>query len=271
MQPWRLASLYIGTFVLTFALLSCGVSSTVQSPQSTPPTQPPPAAHSNPTPAGATVIDNIEDANKWLTCGACGNDGGTGAIADYSATVGVASPSEDGSATRFSIAASVPYTNGYFYQVQSPIHAQIDLLQYEFDLYIPSGSENAPQALEFECQQILNGSIYNFSWQANYTMNVWRIFNYGAKAWESTNLPFQRFTSGTWHHIVAEYHNDAASHSVFHDALTVDGVRMPVNIRHDAFPSGAVNDQFTNAFQLDSNSVPLPYNVFLDRMKVTYK
>ena len=72
-------------------------------------------------------------------------------------------------------------------------------------------------------------------------------------------------------HIVAEYHNDVASHSVFHDALTVDGVRTPVNIRHDAFFSGAANDQFTNAFQLDSNSVPLPYSVFLDRMKVTYK
>ena len=85
------------------------------------------------------------------------------------------------------------------------------------------------------------------------------------------NVPLQRFTPGTWHHIVAEYHNDVASHSVFHDALTVDGVRTPVNIRHDAFFSGAANDQFTNAFQLDSNSVPLPYSVFLDRMKVTYK
>src|SRR5213082_3477419 len=97
------------------------------------------------------------------------------------------------------------------------------------------------------------------------------FFNYGAKVWESANVPLQRFTPGTWHHIVAEYHNDVAPHSIFHDALTVDGVRTPVNIRHDAFFSGATNDQFTNAFQLDSNSVPLPYSVFLDRMKVTYK
>lgn len=217
------------------------------------------------------MIDNIEDANQWLTCGACGNDGGGGAVANYSATVGMASPSEDGASTRFSIAATVPYTNGYFYQVHNPIHAQIGALQYEFDLYIPTGSENAPQALEFECQQQLNGWIYNFAWQADYASNEWRIFNYGTKVWETAHLPFQRFTPGTWHHIVSEYHNDVASHSVYHEALTVDGVRTPVNIRHDAFQSGDANDKFTNAFQLDSNNAPLAYSVFLDRMKVTYR
>jgi len=271
LRSWRVVSSCVGIFLLVLALASCGSPSAVQSAQPISSAQPATALPSNPIPAGATAIDNIEDIDKWLTCGACGNGAGTGAIANYSAAVGMASPSEDGSATRFSIAASVPYTNGYFYRVQNPIHTQINFLQYEFDLYIPSGSENAPQALEFECQQALNGWIYNFSWQADYASNTWRIFNYGAKVWEPANLPLQRFTPGTWHHIVAEYHNDAASHSVFHDVLTVDGVRMPVNIRHDAFLSGDANDQFTNAFQLDSNSVPLPYSVFLDRMKVTYK
>jgi hypothetical protein len=234
----------------------------------------PPSANpapANPAPVGATVIDNIEDANQWQTCGACGNDGAGGPTASYSVTVGMASPSEDGSSTRFAIAASVPYTNAYFYQVQSPIRGQIDLLQYEFDLYIPAGLENAPQAIEFECQQQLHGWIYNFSWQADYASNMWRIFNYGAKTWEPANVPLQHFTPGTWHHIVAEYHNDAASHSVFHDALTVDGVRAPVNIRHAAFFSGDANDQFSNAFQIDSNSVPTAYRVFVDRMRVTYK
>jgi hypothetical protein len=217
------------------------------------------------------VIDNIEDVDQWLTCGACGNDGGGGVVADYSVKVGIPFPSEDGSSARFSISASVPYTNAYFYQVHNPIHSQISFLRYEFDVYIPAGSEDAPQAIEFECQQALNGWIYNFAWQADYPSNQWRIFDYGSKVWESTNLPFQRFTPGTWHHIVAEYHNDPASHSVFHDALTVDGVRMPVNIRHDAFFSGDGNDKFTNAFQLDSNSVPQAYSVFVDRMRVTYK
>ena len=271
MHPWRLVSLCVCILLLTFTLISCGGSASVQSAHSTAPTPPTPPGPPTSTPSGATVIDNIEDVNSWLTCGACGNDGATGAVANYSATVGMASPSEDGSATQFSIAATVPYTNAYFYRSHNPVQAQINFLQYEFDLYIPSGSENAPQALEFECQQKLSGWIYNFGWQANYTLNDWRIFNYGAKQWESASLPFQHFTPGTWHHIVAEYHNDLATHSVFHDALTVDGVRTPVNIRHDAFFAGSINDQLTNAFQLDSNVRAEAYSVYVDRMKVTYK
>jgi hypothetical protein len=216
------------------------------------------------------VINKVEES-PWLTCGNCGNTGATGATAAYSDTLGIATPSEDGSSTQFSIAASVPFTNGYFYQKHTPVTTQINALTYAFDIYIPSGSENLPQGIEFECQQILNGWVYNFSWQALYTGNVWRIFDYGLKRWDASGLAFTRFTPGTWHHIVAEYHNDTVAHTVLHDALTVDGVRMPVNITHNAFFSGAVNNQFTNAVQLDSNSTPAPYSVFIDQMKITYQ
>lgn len=216
------------------------------------------------------MIDHVEES-PWLTCGACGNNGGTGPVAAYSDTLGIATPSEDGSATQFSIAASIPYTNGYFYQSHTPVARQIGALTYQFDLYIPTGSENLPQAIEFECQQVLNGWVYNFSWQALYPSNQWRIFDYGLKQWDATGLTVTRFTPGTWHHIVAEYHNDTVAHTVLHDALTVDGVRMPVNITHNAFFSGAVNNQFTNAVQLDSNSTAAPYSVFIDQMKITYQ
>src|SRR5262249_38955682 len=78
-------------------------------------------------------------------------------------------------------------------------------------------------------------------------------------------------TPGTWHHIVADYHNDTTAHTVIHDALTIDGVRIPVNITHNAFFSGAANNQFTNAVQLDSNSTPAPYSIYVDGMKITYR
>jgi len=256
--------LFVAILLLTSGLISCGGSS---SPKNTLAFQPPDAAGSSPT--GTTVIDNIE-GNKWFTCGACGNDGGAGAIADYSATVGVSSPSEDGSSTEFAIAATVPYTNAYFYQDNAVVQKQFDYLAYEFDVYIPSGMQNLPQALEFECQQRLDGWTYNFGWQANYGENTWRIFNYGAKRWEESGLTFQQFSPGSWHHIVAEYHNDASTKSVFHDFLTVDGVRRAVNIRHDAVHEGAGNE-FSNAVQLDSNLNPDPYRVYVDKMKITYK
>jgi len=276
LRTWRIAHCCFLMLAITFALVACGgksaSSSTTTSALPAPSPTPNPAPSPSPTPgtASSTVIDRIEES-PWLTCGNCGNNGATGPTAAYSDTLGIATPSEDGSATQFSIAATVPFTNGYFYQKHAPVPTQIGALTYEFDLYIPTGSENLPQAIEFECQQILNGWVYNFSWQALYPGNQWRIFDYSLKQWDSTGIAFTRFTPGSWHHIMAEYHNDTVAHTVLHDALTVDGVRIPVNITHNAFFSGATNNQFTNAFQLDSNSVAAPYSVYVDKMKITYQ
>jgi hypothetical protein len=216
------------------------------------------------------VLDNVEDTKNWLTCGNCGNSGATGPTANFSVTPGIASPSEDGSSTQFSIAATAAFSNAYFYLEHTPVASQINALTYEFDLYIPQGMETAPQAIEFECQQIIGGFVYNFGWQALYPGNIWRIFDYGLKQWDPTSVAFAGFTPGTWHHILAEYHNDIANHVVFHDALTVDGVRYLVNAVHNAFNAGG-RDQFTNAVQLDSNSSATPYSVYVDKMRITYR
>jgi hypothetical protein len=282
MRIWQAAQTCSAILALSLLLASCGGSgssstsaSSLPSTNATPTPSPTPGTAPSPSPtptptSAATVIDKVEQS-PWLTCGNCGNTGATGATAAYSDTLGIATPSEDGSSTQFSIAATVPYTNGYFYQKHTPITTQIGALTYEFDIYIPAGSETLPQGIEFECQQILNGWVYNFSWQALYPGNQWRIFDYGLKRWDATGLSFTPFTPGIWHHIVAEYHNDTVAHTVLHDALTVDGVRMPVNITHNAFFSGAVNNQFTNAVQLDSNSTAAAYSVFIDQMKITYQ
>lgn len=277
MRLCRFALSVFAVFVLTFVLVSCGGKASDLSRQAPSvsasgggsPSGGGSTGGGGSTPSSATIIDNIED-NDWLTCGACGNNNGTGPVAGYSATTGIGSPSEDGTSTQFMISATVPFTNAYFYQQHNPVRTQFAQLTYEFDLYIPNGLENLPQAIEFESQQQLGGWVYNFAWQADYASNSWRIFDYGAKRWDSTGISLKRFSPGTWHHIVTEYHNDTNTHSVFHDAIAIDGVRTPVNIRHNAFFSGS-GDQFTNAFQLDSNGIPNPYRVYVDKMKITYQ
>lgn len=216
------------------------------------------------------VWSRIEEMTSWQTCGNCGNTGATGATANYSMSRGITSPSEDGSATKFSISGPA-YKNGYWYIPQYPAPSTgLQYLVYQLDLYVPSGYQNAPQAIEFECQQALNGWTYNFAWQAEYTTNVWRVFNYVARKWEATTISLQHFTPGTWHHIVAEYHTDPVKHVVYHDALTVDGVRHAVNLVHSALNTGESN-YLTNAFQLDLNGSGTPYYVYVDKMSVSYR
>jgi hypothetical protein len=276
---FRYFALSVFTILFTIIITACGGSPTAstKTPATTGPGSslapgaPTPVATPTPAPsAGTTVLDNVEDTRTWLTCGNCGNNFATGPTAGYSFTPGITTPSEDGTSTQFSITATVPYTNAYFYQEHTPVSSQINALTYEFDLYIPPGMESLSQAIEFECQQVVGGWVYNFGWQAEYGPNIWRIFDYGLKRWDSTPVTFTPFTPGKWHHIMAEYHNNLTTHTVYHDALTVDGVRYPVNITHAAFNSGG-RDQFTNAVQLDSNSSAKPYSIYVDRMRITYR
>jgi hypothetical protein len=215
-----------------------------------------------------TVITRIEEQTSWQTCGACGNSGGTGVVASRQLIRGITTPSLDGSSTVFSIGGKyTPYKNAYWYiSHQAPSHA-FKSLRYEFDLMIPLVSASAPQAIEFECQQRVNGRVYNFAWQADYASKRWRVFNYTLRKWEATSVPFARFTPNVWHHVIAEYH--AESSIVVHDALTIDGRRTILGLRHASKASNNPNE-FTNAFQLDLNGSSTPYKVYVDNMTVTY-
>jgi Bacterial Ig domain len=217
-----------------------------------------------------TVYSRIEEQSEWQTCGNCGNSGATGSTATYSMTRGISSPSVDGSSSLFSIGGPYPYKNGYWYISHSPgPSTPVQYLRYEFDLYVPSSYVNAPQAIEFECQQQANGYVYNFAWQANYAGNQWRIFDYVLRQWDSTGIALTRFSGNTWHHIIAEYHAQGAY--VVHDALTIDGVRHVVGITHPAKYVGGTSHYLNNAFQLDLNGSATPYKVYVDAMTVSYK
>ena len=145
-RNWISVSL-VSITLFTLLLAGCGGAGGTSVVASTgggsaPPT-PTPAASPSPTPVpgspAGTVIDNVQDSPNWLTCGACGNGGGTGPIAAYSFTPGVATPSESGRATNFSISATVPFTNAYWYRQEPVITSQINALTYQFDCISPPG------------------------------------------------------------------------------------------------------------------------------------
>ncbi len=222
-----------------------------------------------PTPTPSETYRNVQEDTAWKTCGACGNVGGTGEVADYNMTRGITLPALDGKSTsaQFWIGGTTPYINGYWYLPHYPAPPKpVKSLVYDFYIYIPQAYVNAPQAIEFECQQTVNGYTYNFAWQLDYGRDQWRTFDYVNKKWVPTSVPMQAFTGNTWHHIIAEYHIEGTN-SV-HDALTVDGTRTVVNIVRPAKYTGQNWESFTNAFQLDLNGKPTPYKVYVDRMNI---
>jgi hypothetical protein len=224
-----------------------------------------------PPPATGTTFSNLQESSSWQTCGTCGNQSGTTGQAFYSMTRGITNPAIDSLSTsaQFSIGGSIPYTNAYWYLHDTAPKAPVKSLVYEFYLYVPDASATAPQAIEFECQHTVNGYTYNYAWQADYASHQWRTFDFVNRVWVATSIPFSSFAPGIWHHIVAEYH--ANGNQTVHDALTVDGLRSVVNITRPAKYTGQSWASFTNAFQLDLNSKPTPFNVYVDKMSVTYE
>jgi hypothetical protein len=218
-----------------------------------------------------TAFANQQESSSWQTCGNCGNNGAQGKVATYTMTRGLTSPTLDGTSTsaQFSIGGPYPYTNGYWFLRHTAPTTNLKTLVYDFYLYVPVESAKAPQAIEFECQHTVNYYVHNFAWQADYASKVWRTFDYTNNKWVPTTVAFAGFTPGTWHHIVAQYHEEGAN--TVHDALTVDGVRSVVNITRAGTPTTQSGASFTNAFQLDLNGVPTAYSVFVDKMTVSYQ
>jgi hypothetical protein len=217
-----------------------------------------------------TTFSNLQESSNWQTCGNCGNTGGTGTTAPYTMTRGLTSPAIDSTSTsaEFWIGGSTPYTNGYWYLRDTAAKAPVKKLLYDFYLYVPSQFVSAPQAIEFQCQQTVNGYTYNYAWQADYPTHTWRTFDYVNRRWVGTTIAFPGFSGNTWHHIIAEYHAEGAT--TVHDALTVDGVRYSVGVVHAAKATTQTWASFSNAFQLDLNKYATDYSVYIDKMKVTY-
>jgi hypothetical protein len=229
-------------------------------------TPPPP-----PPPPPTTTFSNLQESTNWQTCGNCGNGGATGKLATYSMTRGITDPAIDNTSTsaQFSIGGANPYTNGYWYLKNTAPKTPAKKLVYDFYLYVPAASASAPQGIEFECQHTVNGYTYNYAWQADYARKSWRTFDFANRIWVATSVPFTAFTPGVWHHIIAEYHADGTN--TVHDALTVDGIRTVVNVIRPAKYTGQTWASFTNAFQLDLNGKPTPFDVFVGKMNVTFQ
>src|SRR6478672_7073751 len=106
-RSWRSLSLVFIT-LCAMLMIGCGggTGSSVVASAGAPGANASPAASPTPTPStsASKVIDNVQDSTSWLTCGACGNGGGTGPVATFAFTPGIATPSESGRATNFSIA-----------------------------------------------------------------------------------------------------------------------------------------------------------------------
>lgn len=164
------------------------------------------------------------------------------------------------------IAPSGPYANGYFYKKLGPLPEKTIFTYALSFLFATAPESSASQAVELDIQQVIAGVVYNFGWQFDFADNLLRVWDRGGKAWVSTKLPCHRWAAGQWMNIVAEQHR--GSDRVTHDAITINGQRLPINM---SFPAPQLNlsDMLNCAVQLDGNKSGAAYRLYLDRVRLT--
>jgi hypothetical protein len=249
------------------------------------------------TTSSPTVLSDLDERN-WNECDPAHDcDSGGNQEPTPPEVSWFQSPNRDGQSVKFPTQNPAdPYNTAYWWVTHTaPQGSVAHYFKYEFDLWIPIGFGDTPQALEWECQQTVNGYVYNFAWQAQYVRsssggqdNLYKVYRYpsptSSGAWEEVNLPLTRYPEGEWSHIVAEYHVDQYG-TVWHDALTVSsslgttrldpywydaGTGAYKSISHVPPYWAGRNNQFSNAFQLDVNGSGTEYHVFVENMKLTY-
>ena len=220
-------------------------------------------ALANPTTTTLATFSNVEQMTGWSSCDSCAGPGGAGPSAPHSMTQNVASPSMDGKSAQFWLGGDTKYSAALWWKQLGP---RDSATKFTYDLYFYLKNPSVSQALEFDVNQTLNGSMYIFGTECNLKgTKTWRVFDNYDK-WINTGIPCTVPTAYVWHHLVWEFQrtSDGRMHFL---SVTLDGKKSYVDQKHRPRPKSV--RELNVAFQLDGNSTMTDYSAWLD--KVTLK
>ena len=211
--------------------------------------------------SAATAIYNIQSQPNWSSCNTCA--GGVAAV-PYSMTQNVSSPSLSGHATQFWLGGSTPYSNVLWWKQLTPVTASN--FQYDADFYLTDSG--APQSLEFDVNQVINGNRFIFGTECDirYT-GTFRVCDTANGHWASTGIPCPTLAANTWHHITWQFQRTAAGQAEF-VSVTLDGVKHAVNMSF--WPKPNSGTELNVAFQMDGNFAQTNYSTWVDNLTLTY-
>jgi hypothetical protein len=214
------------------------------------------------------TLSNIDDNNTgWGSCTSCA--GGANNADAYWMAQNQSAPALDRNSTQFYVSATQPYSDVLFWEKLGP-QDWATQFTWDFWFYLDNASTGA-QALEYDMFQFVSGIEYMFGTQCLYATGNWNVWSQGGKTWVPTSVPCQKFAPNRWHHLVWQFHRTADT-QMHYDTLTLDGVPHVLNLTEPSgpLPSGW-GDNLGVQWQLDTASVPIAFNQWIDNVKLTIR
>jgi len=215
-------------------------------------------------PPTATVFSKVEEMTNWQSCDVCAGAGGNGPTTPHWMAQFQTSPSLDGASAEFFVGGSTPYAAALWWKQLGPIDSVTHFV-YDMNFYLTDST--APQALEFDVNQSVNGKKYIFGTECDFHGNqTWRVWD-SSLHWQDTGVSCAAAHSAkVWHSLRWEFERTSGWHTHF-IAVTVDGVRKSVDRFYN--PQASSVRELNLAFQMDGNSTMTDYKVWVDKVKLS--
>ncbi len=216
------------------------------------------------SPTQGATIWNIDQIAGWQSCDACAGIGGNGPKTPYSTTQFRQGPSLDGASMEFWIGGAIPYAQALWWK-QLGGQPQASHFTYDVSFYLVNSS--APQALEFDVNQSVNGQKYIFGTQCNIRNgNSWDVWDTTDARWVNTGIYCGAPAANVWHHLTWQFERvNGQAHFV---SVTLDGVTS--NVNRYFWPISVNANELNVAFQLDGNYAATNYSVWLDKLNLNF-
>jgi hypothetical protein len=217
-------------------------------------------------PAGAKLIDNIDQQTGWGHCTDCAADPSdpTPPIALWSFTQFQNTPSKDGSSAKMWIGGTTAYANALHWKKFGDQSAYKNFI-WEFWIYGNADMNNA-QNLEFDLFQAVSGRKYMFGTQCNYYKKIWQGWDETTNHWIDTTTPCPKFATGQWTRI-KWYFQRTSDNRLHYVSVTVNNTTYKVD-RYWNSSTTSWGNTFGVQFQQDLNKYAADYTVWADKVKV---
>ncbi len=214
-------------------------------------------------PSNAIYYSNIDQMTGWASCDACAGAGGSGPSASYSMAINQSSPSLDGRSATFYLGGSHAYASALWWK---QLGGNGSARNFVYDLYFYLKNPNAPQALEFDVNQSVNGQKFIFGTQCDYKdHHDWDVWDTANHVWVKTGIPCNPPQAYTWNHLVLEFQRTTGNKALF-IAVTLNGQKSYINRSY--YPIGVSAYELNTAFQMDMNGTATAYQTWIDKMQL---
>jgi hypothetical protein len=211
------------------------------------------------------TFTHIEQMAPWKSCDVCSGSGGAGSTATHWQAQFQSTPSLSGASSEFYFGGTAPYSSALWWE---QLGALPSASHFTYDLQFFITDATAPQALEFDVNQSVNGKKYIFGTECDLrgtNKGYWRVYD-AVLHWQNTGVACAGITANSWHHLKWELERTSDGHTHF-IAVTVDGVRRVVNRYYT--PRASSTSELNVAVQTDGNKSPNQYSVWLDNVTLT--